>query len=125
LLVLIESGILGDDRREPEPTAEALEILFDSMIESLDLDVARSLKGPIEWRFTDADPWHIVFTDGHAEARPGPAGNAALTLETTASEWARIAVERTNPVQSLARRRLRLRGSIPAKIKARKLFKFG
>ena len=124
LWVLIEAGILGDDRREPEPTAEALEILFDSMVESLDLDVARSLKGPIEWRFTDADPWHIVVTNGHAEAKPGLAGSAALSFETTASDWARIAMERTHPVQSLARRRLKLRGSIPAMIKAPKLFKF-
>jgi ribonucleotide reductase beta subunit family protein with ferritin-like domain len=124
LWVLIEAGILGDDRREPEPSAEALEILFDSMIKSLDLDVARSLEGPIEWRFTDADPWHIVLTNGHAEAKPGLAGSAVLSFETTASEWARIAMERTHPVQSLARRRLRLRGPIPAMIKAPKLFKF-
>jgi SCP-2 sterol transfer family len=124
LWVLIEAGILGDERREPEPTAEALEILFESMIESLDLDVARSLKGPIEWRFTDADPWHIVVTNGHAEAKPGLAGSPALSFETTASEWARIATERTHPVQSLARRRLRLRASIPAMVKAPKLFQF-
>ena len=125
LWVLIESGILGDDRREPEPTDEALEILFASMTKSIDLDVARSLKGPIEWRFTDADPWHIVVTNGHAEAKPGLAGTAALTFETTTSEWAKIAVERTRPVQSLARRRLRLRGSLAARAKASKLFKMG
>jgi hypothetical protein len=77
---LIEAGILGDDRREPEPTGEALEILFDSMTKSIDLDVARFLKGPIEWRFTDGDPWHIVVTNEHAEAKPGRAGNPALTL---------------------------------------------
>ncbi|CAN5672562.1 hypothetical protein BH20ACT23_BH20ACT23_18770 [soil metagenome] len=123
LWVLIETGILGDDRREPEPTGEALEVLFASMTKSLDLDVARSLKGPIEWMFTDAEPWHLVVTNGHAEAVPGPAGAAALTFETTISEWAKIAVERTHPLQSLARRRLRLRGSLAAKSKAPKLFK--
>jgi hypothetical protein len=84
--------------------------------------VARSLKGPIEWRFTDGDRWHIVVTNGHAEAKPGRAGNPALTLETTASECAKIAVRRTHPVQSLARRRLRLRGSMSAKTKASRLF---
>ncbi len=125
LWVLIESGILGDDRREPEPTDEALEILFTGMTKSMDLDVARSLKGPIEWRFTDADPWHIVVTNGHAEAKSGLAGTPALTFQTTTSEWAKIAVERTRPVRSLARRRLRLRGSLAARAKASKLFKLG
>ncbi|MGH2698826.1 MAG: ribonucleotide-diphosphate reductase subunit beta [Actinomycetota bacterium] len=125
LWVLIESGVLGDDRREPQPSAEALEILFDSMTRSIDLDVARSLNGPIEWRFTDAEPWHIVVTNGHAEAKPGEAGPAALTFETTTSEWAKIAVERTRPLQSVARRKLRLSGSLAAKAKARKLFPFG
>ncbi|MGH2774043.1 MAG: ribonucleotide-diphosphate reductase subunit beta [Actinomycetota bacterium] len=122
LWVLIEAGVLGDDRREPQPTGEALEIIFASMTRSIDLDAARSLKGPIEWRFTDADPWHIAVTNGNAEAKRGLAGFPALTFETTTSEWAKIAVQRTRPVQSLARRRLRLRGSLSAKTKASRLF---
>jgi hypothetical protein len=122
LWILIEAGILGDDRREPEPNDEALEILFDGMTKSLDLEVARSLGGPIEWRFTDAGPWHMILTNGHAEAKPGRAGNPALTFETTASEWAKVAMERTHPVQSMAGRRLRLRGSLAAKAKAPRLF---
>ena len=125
LLVLVEAGILGDDRREPEPTEEALEILFDGMLKSLDLDVARSLRGPIEWRFSDADPWHMVVTNGHAEAKLGRAGDPALTFETTASEWAKIAVQRTHPVRSFTRRRLRLRGSMSAMAKAPRLFQIG
>ncbi|MGH2752186.1 MAG: ribonucleotide-diphosphate reductase subunit beta [Actinomycetota bacterium] len=123
LWVLIESRILGDDRQEPRPTPEALEILFESMTNSMDLQVARSLAGPIEWRFSDAGPWHIVVTNGHAEAKPGRAGVAALTFETSASEWAKIAVQRTSPVHALAHRRLKLRGSWSAKTKAAKLFK--
>lgn len=125
LWVLIEAGILGDDRREPQPTCEALEILFASMTKSLDLDVACSLKGPIEWRFTDADPWHIVVTNGHAEAKPVLAGIPALTFETTTSEWAKIAVERVNLMRSLATRKLRLRGSLKAQARAGKLFELG
>jgi hypothetical protein len=125
LWVLIKSGILGDDRREPHPSEEALGILFDSMTGSVDLDVARSLKGPIEWRFTDAEPWHLVVTNGHAEAKPGSAGNPALTFETTTAEWAKIAVERTRPLGSIVRRKLKLRGSWAARAKAPKLFRFG
>lgn len=120
--VLIEAGIIGDDRREPQPTPEALEILFDGMARSIRLGVARSLGGPIEWDFTDADPWHIVVTDGHAEAKPGRAGNPVLTLRVSAGDWARIAVDRADPRKLVAARRLRLRGPWRAKAKLPKLF---
>jgi len=122
LWVLIETGVLGDDGREPQPTGEALEILFAGMTKSLDLEVARSLKGPIEWRFDDAGPWHIVVSNNRAEAKPGPADNPALTFETSTAQWARIAAGRTHPVRSMARRRLRLRGPLAAKAKAPRLF---
>lgn len=123
LWVLISSGVLGDERRDPRPSREALEILFDGMTRSVDLEVARSLGGPIEWRFSDAEAWHIVVTNGHAEAKPGSVGAPALVFETTAPEWAKIAVERTTPARSLAARRLRLHGSLSAKVKAPKLFR--
>ncbi|MGH2700724.1 MAG: ribonucleotide-diphosphate reductase subunit beta [Actinomycetota bacterium] len=123
LWVLIESGVLGDDRREPQPSPEALEIIFNGMTNLVDLEVARSLGGPVEWRFSDSDPWHLVVTNGHAEVKPGGAGVAALTFETTASEWAKLAVERTRPLRSVATRRLKLRGSLQAKSKASRLFK--
>ena len=123
LWVLIESGVLGDDRRDPQPSPEALEFVFDGMTNLVDLEVARSLGGPIEWRFSDAEPWHLVVTNGHAEAKQGGAGVAALTFETTTSEWAKLAVERTSPIKSVATRKLKLHGSLHAKRKAPKLFK--
>lgn len=120
--VLIHDGVMGDDEREPAPAGESFEILFDGMVEAMDLDVARSLGGPVEWRFTDADPWHIVVTNGHAEAKPGHAGDPALTLESNASDWAKIAVGRVDPRWALLKRRLRVHGSLAAKAKLPKLF---
>ena len=122
LWVLIRAGILGDESTEPKVTRECLEILFEGMTKAIDLDVARSLGGPLEWRFTDTEPWHLVVTNGHAEAKPGTAGNAALTLEISSADWARIAVERMDPRIALLRRRLKLHGSLAAKSKLPKLF---
>jgi hypothetical protein len=123
LWVLIEAGVIGDDRREPEMTPAALELLFEGMTRGIDLDVARSLGGPIEWSFTDAEPWHLVVTNGHAEAKPGHAGNPALRLEVSAGDWAKIAVERLDPRMALLRRRLRVHGPLSAKAKLPKLFR--
>jgi Ribonucleotide reductase, small chain/SCP-2 sterol transfer family len=120
--VLIDAGIVGDDRREPEPGDEAMEIMFEGMTRALNLEVARSLGGPIEWNFTDHEPWHVVVVDGHAEAKPGKAGAAGLVLETTAAEFAKIAVGRTDPRWSLLKRRLKVHGPFSSKAKLPKLF---
>ncbi|HEX2296325.1 MAG TPA: ribonucleotide-diphosphate reductase subunit beta [Actinomycetota bacterium] len=122
LWVLLEDGIMGDDRREPKVSPAAFEILFDGMARGLDLDVARSLGGPIQWDFTDAEPWHVVVTNGHAEAKPGSAGEPALRLETSAADFAKIAVEREDPRWALLKRKLKVQGSLSAKAKLPKLF---
>ncbi|MGH2729947.1 MAG: SCP2 sterol-binding domain-containing protein, partial [Actinomycetota bacterium] len=101
---------------------DAFEILFDGMTRVLDLDVARALGGPIEWDFTDAEPWHLIVTDDHAEAKPGRAGEPALRLETTAAEWAKIAVGRTDARWALLKRRLKVHGHLAAKARLPKLF---
>lgn len=122
LWVIIEAGVMGDDRREPQLTAEAFEILFEGMARAVDLDVLRSLEGPVEWQFSDADAWHIVVTDGHAEAKPGSAGRAALTLEASSADFAKIAVGRLDPRWALLKRTLRIHGPLSAKAKLPRLF---
>lgn len=121
-LTLLFDDILGDDAREPRVSEQSIEILFDGMTRSMDLDVARSLGGPIQWDFTDAAPWHIVTTDGHAEAKPGTAGDPVLRFESNAADWARIAAGRMDPRWALLKRRLKLHGNLSAKAKLPKLF---
>ncbi|HEY7876050.1 MAG TPA: ribonucleotide-diphosphate reductase subunit beta [Actinomycetota bacterium] len=120
--VLIEAGVIGDDRREPQLNREALEILFQGMARSMDLDVARSLGGPIQWDFIDAEPWHLVVANGHAEAKLGKVDNAALRLEASVAEMAKIAVGRTDPRWALLKRKLKVHGALSAKAKLPKLF---
>lgn len=121
--VLIDCGVIGDDRREPELNEEAFELLFDGMARIIDIDTARSLGGPIEWAFTDGEPWHLVVTNGHVEAKPGRGGEPALRLESTAAEWAKIAVDRTDARMALLKRKLKVHGSLSARAKLPKLFR--
>jgi hypothetical protein len=120
--VLIDAGIIGDDRREPQLTREAMEILFEGAARSANLEIARSLGGPVEWSFTDFEPWHMVVTNGHAEAKPGSVDNPALRLEISSADWARIAMNRADPRIALLKRRLKLHGSLSARAKLPKLF---
>ena len=120
--VLIDSQVIGDDRKDPQLSSEAFEILFDGMARAMNLNVARSLDGPVEWDFTDADPWHLVVTNGHAEAKPGRAGKPAIRFSSSSSEWAKFAVGRTDPRIGLLKRKLKVKGSLSALSKLPKLF---
>ena len=123
LLVLILAGVVGDDRREPTLDPESFEILFDGMTRAIDVEVATALGGPIEWTFTDAEPWHIVVTDGHAQAKPGSGGTPALSLEMSSGDWAKVAIGRSDSRRALLTRKLKVHGSWPAKTKLAKLFR--
>jgi Ribonucleotide reductase, small chain/SCP-2 sterol transfer family len=120
--VLINSGVIGDDTKEPRLDSAAFEILFEGMARSLNLDAARSLNGPIEWNFSDADPWHLVVTNGHAEAKPGRAGNPALRFESNSADWAKFTVGRIDPRRALLQRKLKVKGSLAARARLPKLF---
>lgn len=119
---LVDAGVIGDDTREPELTPQVFEILFDGMSRGLDLEVARSLGGPIQWDFTDAEPWHLVVANGHAEAKPGSAGDPALRLEIASGDFAKVAVGRSDARWALLTRKLKIHGSLGAKAKLPKLF---
>jgi len=122
LLVLVRAGVIGDDRREPRLSLEAFEILFDGTARALDVAVAASLGGPIEWDFTDAEPWHVIVTNGRVEAKPGRAGTPALCLEIASGDWAKVALGRSPARWALVTRKLRVHGHLPAKAKLAKLF---
>lgn len=122
VLVLVESRVVGDDAEEPQLSREAFEILFEDMARSVNVEVARSIGGPVEWDFSDAESWHLVVTDGHVEAKLGGSGNPALRLECASSEFAKIAVGRTDPRWALLRRKLRVHGPLSTRAKLPKLF---
>jgi hypothetical protein len=119
---LVEAGVMGDENVEPTLDPHVLEILFDGIERSVDIETARSLGGPIEWRFTDIEPWHLVVTNGHIEAKPGRAGDPALALEVDSTEFAKIAVGRSDARWAVLTRKLKVYGSLGAKAKLPKLF---
>jgi hypothetical protein len=120
--LLVDAGVVGDDEREPQLTQETFEILFEGMARSTNIELARSLGGPIEWDFADSEPWHLVVADDHVEAKPGRGGDPSLRLEIKSPDWARIVVGRTDARWALLTRKLRVHGSLSAKAKLAKLF---
>jgi ribonucleotide reductase beta subunit family protein with ferritin-like domain/putative sterol carrier protein len=122
LWALVRDGVLGDDRREPRMTRETMEIVFDGIANSIDLEAARSLGGPILWDFSDEEAWHLTVVNGHAEAKPGRINEPALTLECSAGDWAKVAVGRLDPRWALLSRKLRVHGHLSSRAKLARLF---
>ena len=41
----------------------------------------------IQWRFDDADPWHVRIDNGSTAAEPGVAPDPDLTIESSWQDW--------------------------------------
>jgi Ribonucleotide reductase, small chain/SCP-2 sterol transfer family len=121
--VLIDAGVIGDDRREPKMTPEAMEVLFAGVARAMRLKVARSIGSRYQWEFTDTQPWHITVNGGDAEAAPGRLDNYDVCFRTSASDWAKIAVGRLDPRRAVLSRKLRLRAPLRSKVRLPQLFR--
>ena len=66
----------------------------------------------IQWRFDDADPWHLRIDNGSTAAAPGTAPDADVTIETSWADWIAIATKGDDPRRAMLRRRIRPHGSL-------------
>ncbi len=119
---LLLAGVAGEPHPSPDSSPEVQEILFDIVARGADRSAVDSGELTVEWRFTDAATWHITVDRTAATHRQGRAGNPDLIIETDWAEWVLIAMNDANPLRSIARRRLRPKGSPRALNAFRKVF---
>ena len=119
---LMLAGVTGEPCAQPDSSVEIQAIHFDTVARVSNPKAAGPGRFTTEWRFTDADPWHIVVEDGTARAVHGAAPNPDLTLKTDWPEWISIAMDRKNPMRSVTSRRLTPWGSPRALNAFRKVF---
>jgi 1,2-phenylacetyl-CoA epoxidase catalytic subunit len=113
---LLEAGVLGDPRREPQRDPEVQRLYFDVVARTARADAVNGSQFTVQWRFLDAEPWHLVVQGGSSRAEPGIAPDADVTVETRWADWLRISRGLANPTKALLSRRLRLSGS-PLKLR--------
>ena len=113
-IALLRAGVLGEPNGRPDASPEVQRIYFDLVGRAAD---PRAARGPItiQWRFSDADDWHLVVDNGATRAEPGEVPAADVTLETSWKDWLDISMHGLEPWRAVVRRRLRPRGS-PAKL---------
>jgi hypothetical protein len=119
---LMEAGILGPPEATPEATPEMQRLYFDVVQRAADPTAANGSKLVYQWRFTDADPWHLVLDNGSTRAEPGEAPNPTVTLEASWADFVSTSKPEANPLKLVLTRRIRPRGPIREIARMRKVF---
>jgi len=120
---LMMAGILGQPgARKPESSPELQRLYFDVISRVVNPKAANGSKLVYQWRFTDAEPWHLVIDNGSTRAEPGEAPNPNMTLDTSWADLVTMSSPEANPLKLILQRRIRPRGSIRELARMRKVF---
>ena len=111
-ITLMKAGVLGEPGTAiARATPEVQSIYFDVLSRSAK---TAALDAPmtLQWRFTDAEPWHLKLNNGSSAASPGLAEGADLTLESTWGDWVEFSKQRESPAKAILTRKLRPSGGL-------------
>ena len=120
---LMMAGILGPpDGPEPEATPELQSLYFDVISRVANTKAANGTPLVYQWRFSDADPWHLTIDNGSTRAEPGEAPSPDVVFESSWADWVASGKPDANQLKMMLQRRIRPRGSIRELARVRKVF---
>jgi hypothetical protein len=118
---MCKAGYLGEKLGPSSKDPEDVQVLFESVANSLDTSAARS-PGVIQWDFRDCEPWHVVVSNGSTHAVRGRADNPTVRFECAFEDWVDVIADRQDPRKLVARGKLRPRGNLRWLFGSRKMF---
>jgi ribonucleotide reductase beta subunit family protein with ferritin-like domain len=121
-IALLRAGVMGEPNGRPESSPEIQRIYFDLVSRSVDATAGDGRPMTIQWRFSDADPWHLVVDNGSTRAEPGEAGRADVILDTSWGDWIDVSLHGLEPWRAVMQRKLRPHGSPRKLMRMQKLF---
>jgi putative sterol carrier protein len=119
---LMMGGILGPPDSVPQSSPELQRLYFDVIERVVDTKAANGSRLVYQWRFSDAEPWHLVIDNGSTHAEPGEAPNPDLVLEASWGDFIATGKPDANPLKMVLTRRLRPRGSLRELARMRRVF---
>ena len=122
LLQMAEAGVIGEPGLDPESSPEIQELYFDVISRSVNTAAVNG-DGPftIQWRFSDADPWHVVVDNGSTRAIAGEASAPSVTLESSWRDFIDIGKGAIAPPKAMLQRRLKVSGGARNLLRFRKV----
>jgi ribonucleotide reductase beta subunit family protein with ferritin-like domain len=111
VIKMAQAGVIGEPGQDPDSSAETQRLYFDSVGRAVDPSAVNG-HGPftVQWRFSDAAPWHLVVANGSTRAEPGEAATADVTVEASWRDFIEVSKGAMAPPLALLQRRLKLRG---------------
>jgi hypothetical protein len=120
---LLMGGILGPaGESNPEATPELQRLWFDVVSRVADPTAANGSPLVYQWRFSDADPWHLIIDNGSTRAEPGEVANPDLVIESSWRDWIDSSKPDANQAKMILQRKLRPKGKIREIVRLRKVF---
>ena len=119
---LMRAGVVGEPNGRPDSSRDIQELFFDIVARVARAEAINGEAMTIQWRFEDAEPWHVRIDNGSTAAIPGEAADADLTLETSWQDWIAVSMQGEDPRKLVLRRRLRPRGSLRQLARMQKVF---
>jgi putative sterol carrier protein len=118
---LLRAGVMGEPNGPPEVTPEIEAILFDIIARSARTD-AVDRPVTIQWKFEDAQPWHVRIDNGSTSAAPGLADKADVTLRTSWADWIDVSVRGQDARRAMLTRKIKPRGSLRQLARMQRIF---
>jgi len=121
---MMMGGIFGAaDENDPQATPELQRLWFDVVSRVADPSAANGSPLVYQWRFSDADPWHLIIDNGSTRAEPGEAPNPDLVIESSWGDWINSSKPDANQAKMILQRKLRPKGKVREIIRLRKVFR--
>lgn len=120
---MMMAGVIGSpDGPLPSSSPETQRLYFDLISRVADPAAADGTPFVLQWRFSDADPWHLVLDNGSTRAEPGEAPAPNVTIESSWADWIASGKPDANQLKFLLQRRIRPRGKIRDIARLRRVF---
>jgi hypothetical protein len=120
---LMMAGILGPPSGPAPDSSPELQRLYFNVIERVaDPKAANGSPLVYQWRFSDADPWHLIIDNGSTRAEPGEAPDPTVVIESSWADWVASGKPDANPLKFMLQRKIRPKGPIRELARMRKVF---
>jgi len=120
---MMMAGVIGaPDGPAPDSSPEIQRLYFDLLTRVADPTVADGSPFVLQWRFSDAEPWHLVLDNGSTRAEPGEAPSPNVVMESSWADWIASGKPDANQLKMILQRRIRPRGKVRDIARLRKVF---
>ncbi|MGB7589472.1 MAG: sterol-binding protein, partial [Solirubrobacterales bacterium] len=120
---MLLAGVVGSpDGPKPDSSPDIQRLYFELMTRVADPAAVNGSPFVLQWRFSDAEPWHLVLDNGSTRAEQGEAPRPNLVIETSWADWIASGKPGASPLKMMLQRRIRPRGKLRELARMRRVF---